>query len=180
MPRSSPVTSIHNSSFPSVVLLELGNIFSMDGGKVLRIKLIRAINFQDKWRCCGKCRGLFFGPNADESKCPDGGKHDSMSCPRANYLLASGVPRIAPGEANWRRCKKCQGLFFGPNAEKSKCPAGGTHNSNESINFTLIHSHSNGPQPVNWRRCEKCQGLFEASGGKGVFQIAGQKRSHTS
>ena len=127
-PGSSSVTSIHNSSFPSIALLELGNIFSMDSGKVLRIRLVRVINFQDKWRCCGKCRGLFFGPNSEESK----------------------------------------------------CPAGGTHNSNESINYTLIHSHSNGPQPVNWRRCEKCQGLFEASGGKVSVQMAGQKRNHTS
>ena len=175
-PGSSSVTSIHNSSFPSVALLELGNIFSMDSGKVFRIKLVRVINFQDKWRCCGKCRGLFFGPNAEESKCPAGGKHDSMNLPRANYLLANGVPKNAPGEANWGRCSKCQVLFFTTNTEKSKCPAGGTHDSNGSVNYTLIHSHLNGPQQVNWRRCEKCQGLFDASGGKGVCPDGGTKK----
>lgn len=31
---------------------------------------------QDRWRWCSKCKGLFYGPDADSSHCPAGGPHD--------------------------------------------------------------------------------------------------------
>jgi hypothetical protein len=37
-------------------------------------------------------------------------------------------PKPAGGtQDNWRWCDKCQGLFWGGNAAKSRCPAGGAH-----------------------------------------------------
>jgi predicted Zn-dependent protease len=40
-------------------------------------------------------------------------------------------------QRNWRRCSKCQGLWFGPNAAQSTCPEGGPHSSAGSGNYRL-------------------------------------------
>lgn len=40
-------------------------------------------------------------------------------------------------EARWRWCHKCQGLFYGPNAKQSHCPAGGTHDMTGSYDYSL-------------------------------------------
>jgi hypothetical protein len=40
---------------------------------------------------------------------------------------------------SWRWCGKCQGLFFGGNEPGSVCPAGGTHVSGVSFNYSLVH-----------------------------------------
>jgi hypothetical protein len=40
---------------------------------------------QTDWRYCHKCKGLFYGPEEADSKCPDGGTHDSSQS--GNYVL---------------------------------------------------------------------------------------------
>ncbi len=82
---------------------------------------------QDKWRKCQKCQSLFFSPNVKQSKCPAGGEHGcSIS---GNYTVIHNTvinkDPIAPGQANWQRCQKCQSLFFG-GGNDGVCPSGGT------------------------------------------------------
>ena len=40
---------------------------------------------QNNWRWCNKCEGLWFGPNAAQSNCPQGGTHSSSGS--GNYHL---------------------------------------------------------------------------------------------
>lgn len=62
---------------------------------------------------------------------------------------------------DWRRCGKCQSLWFGPNSEACRCPAGGVHAA-EQTNYSLLHNPSDGPPNyvVGWRLCPKCEGLW--------------------
>jgi len=115
---------------------------------------------QSNWRWCHKCQGLFFGGNANP-KCPaapPGGAHEKTGS--GNYILAHNLPATLGWQSNWRWCNKCQGLFFGGNANP-KCPAGGAHDKTGSGNYSLLHNAPNAAgQQSNWRWCNKCQGLF--------------------
>jgi hypothetical protein len=175
-PGSSSITSIYNSSFPSVALVHIiKNEFSSKG-EIFSAELVRiaSLKFQDKWRWCQKCQGLFFSPNVGQSKCPAGGEHDGSR--GGHYLLACNDPNAA-GQDKWRRCQKCQGLFFAPNVgEKSKCPAGEEHDRSGSGNYTVIHKDPTPPGQANWQRCKKCQGLFFGGGNNGVCPSGGTKK----
>jgi hypothetical protein len=78
---------------------------------------------QEEWRWCSKCHGLYFSGKPSigttEGKCPAGGTHSHAGS--ANYLLV--LNSNVPGQADWRWCSKCQGLFFA-GSPGSKCPAG--------------------------------------------------------
>lgn len=41
-------------------------------------------------------------------------------------------------QEGWDWCKKCQGLFYGPNQAQSVCPAGETHDGSGSYNYPLL------------------------------------------
>ena len=68
---------------------------------------------------------------------------------------------LYPGQAGWRWCHKCQGLFFGPNPG-SHCPAGGAHENVGSANYSLRNQNALAPGQHGWRWCHKCQGLYFA------------------
>jgi len=61
-------------------------------------------------------------------------------------------------QADWRWCKKCQGLAFSLN-QPSVCPAGGSHDHSQSGNYTLPDNDPSAPGQSEWRWCRKCQGL---------------------
>lgn len=42
---------------------------------------------QSDWAYCKKCKGLFYKPEETDSKCPDGGTHDSSAS--GNYILTT-------------------------------------------------------------------------------------------
>jgi hypothetical protein len=42
-------------------------------------------------------------------------------------------------QADWRWCKKCEGLFFAGHASKGVCPAGGEHTLDGSGKYQVIH-----------------------------------------
>ena len=89
---------------------------------------------------------------------PDRGE----SCSRgkyANYLLT--VNSNVAGQKGWRRCGKCQGLFFGGNAG-SHCPAGGAHSKTGSGDYVVVHNTPTAPGQADWRWCSKCRRLFFA------------------
>jgi predicted phosphodiesterase len=154
-PGSSRTTSIYIRSFPSAAWLDVTD------GKITSAKLIRiaSVNFQEGWRFCNKCYGLFFATNEGKSACPAGGKHDGSKS--GHYYLAKDDPNAA-GQDGWRLCRKCHGLFFADNAVLSTCPGGGRHEVGSSATYKVIHNDPNAPGNDSWRLCSKCQGLFFA------------------
>jgi len=79
-------------------------------------------------------------------------KHPSVVAPPLYDFAANE-------QANWRWCRKCQGMFFGGNPG-SVCPAGGTHDPAGSGNYSLVQNTSAAHGQSQWRWCRKCQGMF--------------------
>jgi FAD binding domain len=74
-------------------------------------------------------------------------------------LLLGLVPRAEIYQSDWRWCHKCQSLFFGGNPG-SVCPAGGSHESIGSGDYSLVMNSPRAAGQSDWRWCHKCQGLF--------------------
>jgi hypothetical protein len=78
------------------------------------------------------------------------------------FFIDSGYRKQAPpllgGQANWRWCHKCEGMFFNGDATNGVCPAGGVHAIVGSGNYVLPFGAGNG-QP-DWKRCFTCRGLY--------------------
>jgi hypothetical protein len=132
------------------------------------------------WRYCNKCQGLFFALHGS-SHCPADGSHSDSG---GHYFMIHNSPN-APGQepwsgraqSTWRRCSKCNGLFFGgkPNVGPvgGCCPADhGFHTALGSPDYRLYvdappsdptdstSSETRAPGQGNWRYCSKCLGLF--------------------
>jgi hypothetical protein len=130
---------------------------------------------QAGWKYCKKCAGLFFA-DGPATHCPvtsptahhDGGASNV-------YRLVHDAPND-PGQHHWRRCEKCQGLFFG-DTPTSVCPgnAGGAHAIGNSPDYALALSIEDIQQ--DWRWCSRCQGLYYKPDGDGVCKAGG---SHLS
>lgn len=67
--------------------------------------------------------------------------HDVSVFSTAWLTDVSGKPAAPPAkpgtQTGWRWCFKCQGLFYGPQENRSHCPAGGMHNGSKSHEYTL-------------------------------------------
>ncbi|MBA4064095.1 MAG: hypothetical protein C0501_10360 [Isosphaera sp.] len=104
---------------------------------------------QPDWRWCRKCQGLAYAGDASDTPvpgpCPAGGLHDHTGS--FDYILAHDQ---APGsgEANWRWCRKCQGLAFAGNGGPGACPAGDQHDHSTSFDYILF------PGPISAFRLE--------------------------
>ncbi|MEI7661000.1 MAG: hypothetical protein WCK34_02320, partial [Bacteroidota bacterium] len=79
----------------------------------------------------------------------------------ANYDIVLNWA-AAPGQNNWRWCRKCQGMYFAGNATQGLCPAGGAHDHTGSGDYKLVVNAWGSPGQYNWRWCHKCQGLYFA------------------
>jgi hypothetical protein len=75
---------------------------------------------------------LWFAGNGTTGKCPAGGGHTQAGS--GNYTLAH---QSGAGQANWRWCSKCQGLWYAGNII-SLCPAGGPHTKVGSGDYRLV------------------------------------------
>lgn len=133
-------------------VLSAGSVASADAG-------IQALNQQDGWRWCNKCKGFFYGPAVGSSRCPTGNTHNgSNSLPY--FLFYTNDPPRDYMQPDWRWCRKCQGLAFNGNGP-GWCPGAGRHDHTGSFNYHLIHDVSPLPnEQANWRWCNKCEGLF--------------------
>jgi hypothetical protein len=91
-------------------------------------------NMQTGWASCPKCQGLHFAgfPNF-KGVCPAGGSHVETNS--FAYALPFNVLANAATQTEFRSCKKCLGLFFGP--FKGKCPAGGQHDATGSFDYGM-------------------------------------------
>jgi len=76
---------------------------------------------QRGWHSCRKCQGMHFAgfPNF-KGVCPAGDQHDGTGS--FEYFTMFGTPGREQVQADWRSCRKCQGLFFGPGSN-GICPA---------------------------------------------------------
>jgi hypothetical protein len=73
--------------------------------------------------------------------------------------------RAAARQPDWRWCNRCHGLFYGPSAPQSRCPAGGPHagpSETGSWNYSVLRPVAEAPGNAQgeWRWCSNCQGLF--------------------
>lgn len=81
----------------------------------------------------------------------------------ATTFLSGAVPALilaAPTQANWRRCGKCNTLFWNGNADKGRCPATGKHTVFGRFDYVLTYDDSTGPGQGDWRFCTTCKALF--------------------
>jgi hypothetical protein len=71
------------------------------------------------------------------------------------------TPALAPPtQSNWRRCEKCNMLFFNGYRDKGRCPAGGRHAVFGRFDYVLVYDDSTGPGQGDWRFCRKCKAIF--------------------
>jgi hypothetical protein len=80
----------------------------------------------------------------------------------ASPLLTSVARADGTFQPNWAWCGNCQGLWWRNPSTQSVCPAGGTHISVGSGNYSLelnFSPVSSDPQQ-HWAWCGQCQGSF--------------------
>ena len=82
---------------------------------------------------------MCFGGDATEGACAAGGAHDTSGS--GDYALIQNAPG-APGRHGWRRCQKCDGLWFAGAAAGGSCPAGGAHDGAGSGDYSPLDSAS--------------------------------------
>jgi hypothetical protein len=95
---------------------------------------------QTGWRWCSNCQGLFYGPQQSSSWCPAGGQH-VIGVNGFNYdvfLTGKLGGSTTDYQLEWRWCRNCRGLFYGPKQYESICPFnGGTHDSTGSDDYAM-------------------------------------------
>jgi hypothetical protein len=80
----------------------------------------------------------------------------------AAALVGGSAPHLAfgaPVQGDWRRCSKCNQLFFDGYADKGRCSAGGGHAAGPR-EYLLTYDDSTGPGQGDWRYCSRCKTLF--------------------
>lgn len=132
---------------------------------------------QSGWRFCDQCFGMFYAgflilgddlPGVCPAN-PEGHRHQGFV-----FYLPHDVPPLSVGQAGWRFCEKCWGMFadvFPPGV----CPAGGIHVA-QGFKFELpfVVDGVFKPGQPDWRRCTKCMGLFfDGAAAKGICPAGG-------
>jgi hypothetical protein len=103
-------------------------------------KMPYGFTLQSEWRWCSKCAGLFFAGNDTKGVCPDGKEHDAGVS--GKYVLRVAVEKNEADktvQGGWRRCKKCEGLFYANNNFPKVCPAGKDHDPDDT-DYLLAHT----------------------------------------
>jgi hypothetical protein len=75
-------------------------------------------------------------------------------------VLVPELALAAPTQSEWRRCEKCNMLFFNGYPNKGRCPAGNGHAVFGRFDYVLVYDDSTGPGQGDWRFCSKCKALF--------------------
>jgi tetratricopeptide (TPR) repeat protein len=127
---------------------------------------------QANWRLCQKCHGIFWNGNSpQQGVCPAHG-NSHLPDPQVDFVLPHDYPEDPHHQGNWRRCLKCDGMFWDGFWEKgSRCPKGDNHDAlaGEDIarflqdEFILTHDVAeDANHQANWQFCTKCFGMFYA------------------
>jgi len=110
------------------------------------------------WLPCKKCAGFVYTAASTNRCAADSGPHAPGGGP---YFLESDNAAV-PGEREWRRCRKCQGLFLAIQQSISDCPWDGLRHEAETVlnrNYSLRTSAMRGALG-GWSFCFKCTSLF--------------------
>jgi hypothetical protein len=111
------------------------------------------------FRYCRTCHGLNTNSLGVRGGCFDGG-HDNH--PDWEYFLPW---KPGEGQAGWKVCGKCQGLYRQTSSDVPFCPAGGLHlpqQQNACWHDLRVMTHGAGE--AGWRRCNVCTSLFWGKG----------------
>lgn len=92
---------------------------------------------QDGWRWCDRCSSLYFGKSATAGRCPAGGEHNRQASSLAYFLVSENGARDFRGQNDWRWCRLCESLFYGPHAAQSACAGGPRHDGAGSTDYVL-------------------------------------------
>lgn len=93
-----------------------------------------ADGFQGGWRWCSRCQGLFYGREATGSgACSGNGSGGHVFGTNQYHVRMQFI--AGETEAGWRHCVQCEGLHHA-DARLGPCPAGGTHVTTGSGNYT--------------------------------------------
>lgn len=107
------------------------------------------------FRYCRTCHGLNTYSLGVQGGCINGGGHDNH--PDFEYFLPW---KSGEGQAGWKVCGKCQGLFRQTSEDVPFCPAGGMHlPQQQNVNWKELHVLTSGAGEPGWRRCN-CTSLF--------------------
>jgi hypothetical protein len=117
---------------------------------------------QSGWCWCSRCRGLFYGPNAERKAgvCTYGGTHDGTGSYGYSVPLNAQQSGTAPlYQTGWKFCGKCWSLAY----STGRCAAGGGHTFDQPITYPYFLFYNNGaplPHQNGWAYCGQCQVLF--------------------
>jgi hypothetical protein len=85
-------------------------------------------NGQTDWRICDKCHGLFWAPGdvVSATVCPVKGGWHSFNPQSWRFVLPNREHGASDnlGQAGWRFCDRCCGLFWNGDSGHGVCPAG--------------------------------------------------------
>jgi hypothetical protein len=137
------------------------------------------MNTQQQWRLCSKCNSIFYAGAGSSGTCAAGGAHtaDFFDCPPICFSLVIDQPatkakgakdaaKTGQAERGWRRCRKCQCLYFAGGSAGGVCPADqnghdGDHVTQYQVLIRSIHNRRDAD--TRMKRCRKCQCLFRDS-----------------
>ena len=137
------------------------------------------MNTQQQWRLCSKCNSVFYAGNSNAGTCAAGGSHTAefFDCPPICFSLGIDQPtgksrgvkdavKAAQTERGWRRCRKCECLYYAGSPGGGVCPS--DHKGHDGDHVTQyqiqIRSTQNGRDADNkMKKCRKCQCMFRDS-----------------
>jgi hypothetical protein len=115
----------------------------------------------DVIRYCDKCHALFFHGKANVGVCPADGRHHYANDTSFRFVLSYNVPETPTGQTSWRRCQKCQVIFFDGYSDKGRCDAGDAHDGDLDYDFMMPHDFVGSLQDQKaWEYCTKCKAMF--------------------
>lgn len=100
--------------------------------------------YQAGWDYCRNCEGLFYSKNGTSNEsCPFfGGAEAHYGQGSYNYIIFNGSGSYTNGQAGWRWCWQCQGMFYAnKNSRAGVCPLENgafSHNGNGSYAYQLM------------------------------------------
>ena len=119
--------------------------------------------------------GSTLAGGADGQQLSQNNKQQDYGLQGLLIIGSTGSPLTqANVQQGWKWCSKCQGLHFAGGNVFGICPAGGSHITNGSGDYTLLVNDPDAPGQSNWRWCNKCQGLhFGGAGSPGPCPAGG-------
>jgi hypothetical protein len=100
-------------------------------------------------------------PNGSETANQESISTETIAEPHVHFEPISPAPPQAGTQDQWRRCTKCNTLYFNGYRDRGRCPAGGAHSGAPLTNFILAYDDSpGGAGQRDWRYCTKCKALF--------------------